>query len=74
MQRPRIYVDTKTKEARRRVDDGLEEHKATGAFAAEGPTLVWGLHRGGIAFGALNLCGWSFNLYIGCALGLQLPC
>ena len=36
----------KAKEARRRVDGGLEEHKATGVFAAEGPVLVGDLSAG----------------------------
>ena len=46
----RTNVDVRTKEARTRVDGGPEEYKATGAFAAEGLMLVWGLHAGKTAF------------------------
>ena len=35
-----------TKETGRRVDGGLEEHKAMGALVAEGPVLVGSLHMG----------------------------
>ena len=36
-----------TEEARRRVDGGPEEYKATGALAIDGPVLVEDLHAGG---------------------------
>ena len=47
MSEPRISNDVRTEEARRRVDGGPEEYKATGEFAAEGPVLVGGLRAGG---------------------------
>ena len=52
----RTSLDVKIEECRRRVGSGSEEHKAMGAFVAEGPMLVGGLHVGEIAFGMRNPC------------------
>ena len=40
----KLSANVRTKEARRSVDGGPEEHKVAGAFAAEGSVLVGGLH------------------------------
>ena len=66
--KPRISVDIGIEGTGKRVDGGSEEHKATEAFAAEGPVLVESLRTRKIAFGMPNLCGWSYS----CALGQQL--
>ena len=64
----RISADVGTKEIGKRVDGCCEEHKAIGAFAAEGPVLVGGSMWGEIAFGMPNLHGWSYRLCIGAAI------
>ena len=43
----RISVNPRIEEARRRADGGSEEHKATRAFATEGPVGVGDLRVGG---------------------------
>ena len=46
MSEPRTRNDVGTKETKRRVDGGPEEHKAIGALVAEKSMLVGSLHAG----------------------------
>ena len=56
-----------TEEAGRRVDGGLEEHKATGALRLKDQCLMGIYMQGEIAFGMPNLHGWFYRLCTGAA-------
>ena len=63
----RINDDIRTEEARRRVDGGPEEHKATGVLWLKDQCLM-GIYTGGeITFGAPNPRGWFYKLCTGAA-------
>ena len=67
MSEPRINDDVGTEEARKRVDGGLEEHKATGALLLKDQCLMGICMWGEIVFGASKLCGWFYRLCTGAA-------
>ena len=65
MSEPRISDDVGTEEARKRVDGGPEEYKATGVLRLKDQCLMGIYTWGEIVFGAPNLRGWFYRLCTG---------
>ena len=57
MSEPRISDGVGTEEARKRVDSGPEEYKATGVLRLKDQCLMGIYTWGEITFGTLNMCG-----------------
>ena len=63
----RINTNAGTKEKGRRVDGGFGMMRPQASLRLKDQCLLGAYMRGVIAFGTLNLRGWSYRLSIGAA-------
>ena len=63
----RISAEARTEETGRRVDGGSGIMRPQESLWLKDQCLLGAYMRGVIAFGTLNLCGWSYRLCTGVA-------